>query len=357
MPLADEKKVVFLQPKHRKNRNNMKKFFFVVLALAACSGNKNARQEETIRVVTETASPAVENASTPYVGVIEEEQSTMVSFTGMAVMKSLRVSEGQYVKKGQLLATIDDAQARSSLAAAKSALEQAVDAEARMKKLHDAQSLPDMKWVEVQSKVQQARATVEICQKAVDDCSLVAPCSGVVGSKILGVGETVLPSEPVLTILSIGRVKVRVSVPETEIARIEPQTASRITIDALQGETFSGGIIEKGVAADALTHTYNVRILLDNPQQKLLPGMVAKVALYTEGSTPEITAPVKAVQQTASGQLFVWVAKGGKALRQNVRLGETRGNRIVLAEGVNEGDEIIVEGYQKVSEGTPIATR
>lgn len=335
----------------------MKKIFFAVLALAACSGNENSRQEETMRVATETAAPAAENASTPYVGVVEEEQSTMVSFTGMAVMKSLRVSEGQYVRKGQLLATIDDAQARSSLAAAKSALDQALDAEARMKKLHEAQSLPDMKWVEVQSKVQQARASVEMCQKAVDDCSAYAPCSGVVGSKILGVGETVLPSEPVLKILSIGRVKVRISVPETEIARITAGTASRITIDALQGESFAGGAIEKGVSADALTHTYNVRILLDNPEMRLLPGMVAKVALYTEGGAREITAPVKAVQQTASEQLFVWVAKDGKAQRKNVRLGETRGNRVVLAEGINEGDEIIVEGYQKVSDGTPVVTR
>jgi RND family efflux transporter MFP subunit len=195
-----------------------------------------------------------------------------------------------------------------------------------------------------------------MCKKSLEDCTIYAPCSGVVGSKIMTVGETVLPTEPVLTILSIGKVKVRVSIPEREIASIAAQTPSTITVEALPGESFTGGTIEKGVSADAVTHTYDIRILLDNPQQKLLPGMVAKVMLQKgDASEAPLTLPVKAVQQSTDTKLFVWVVKDGKARRQTVTVGNTNGNRIAIASGLAKGETVIIEGYQKVGDGTPVA--
>ena len=331
----------------------------VILAiLVACSKGNETTFQEPMRVSVENVQRSTEAKTTPYVGVVEEEQSTTVSFTGMAVLKSVNVSEGQTVKKGQLLATLDDAQARNALAAAKSSLDQAHDAEQRMRKLYENQSLPDMKWVEVQSKLEQAQASYDMCVKNLQDCSATAPCSGVVGSKIMGVGETVLPSEPVLTILSIDRVKVRVSIPEKEIAAISSSTVSTVTLDALPGVTFQGSHIEKGVSADAVTHTYNIRILLDNPEHQLLPGMVAHVSLTQPmgDESGAITVPVRAIQQTAGKALFLWTVAEGKAVRRTVRVGNVTGNRIIVEQGLEEGEQVIVDGYQKVSEGAPVVT-
>ena len=335
----------------------MKKLFYTLLAAAlagSCVHHSPTPQNEPVAVNVETVARTTAETAMPYVGVVEEEQSTMVSFTGMAVIKSMNVAEGQRVAKGQLLATIDDSQARNALAAAKSTLDRARDAEQRMRQLHDNNSLPEIKWVEVQSQVAQAQASFDICMKNLEDCRITAPCSGVVGNKIMGVGETVLPSEPVLTILSIDRVKVRISVPEKEIASIGPSTPSLITLDALPGETFQGGTVEKSVAADATTHTYNVRIRLANPGHKLLPGMVAKVALQTETDDARLTLPVKAVQQGADGRLFVWVVAEGTAHRRNVEIGQPIGNRITIESGLEESEKVIVEGYQKVSDGASV---
>lgn len=326
------------------------------LALVACGTKQSQSEEEAISVTTERATATSDYSQLPYVGVVEEETSTMVSFTGMAVLKTMTVSERQPVRKGQLLATIDDTQARNALTAAKASLDQALDAQQRMKQLHESNSLPEIKWVEVESQVQQAQASYDLCKKNLQDCSIYAPVSGVVGSKILGVGETVLPTEPVLTILSIDRVKVRVAIPEREIANIGNDTPTRLTVDALPGETFTGGRIEKGVSADPVTHTYDIRILVPNPGHRLLPGMVARVKTHPngEGQGGAITLPVKAVQQSPDKSLFVWRALDGKATRQVVTVGNVTGNRIVIESGISEGDEVIVEGYQKLGEGTPI---
>ena len=110
------------------------------------------------------------------------------------------------------------------------------------------------------------------------------------------------------------------------------------------------------MTADALTHTYDIRILLNNPGHKLLPGMVAKVALHSgeEASEDCITLPVRAVQQSASGELFVWVAGDGRVTRRPVSVGAISGNRIQVKDGLREGEQVVVEGYQKVSEGSPV---
>lgn len=339
----------------------MKKILILVavLALVACGKKNVEREESTIGVVVEKVAASENLAQMPYVGVVEEESSTSVSFTGMAMLKSMTVSEGQPVKKGQLLAVIDETQARNTLATTKAALDQAKDAYERMKLLHDNQSLPDMKWVEVESKVAQAQSAYDMAKKNLEDCRIYAPVSGVVGTKIMGVGETVLPTEPVLTILSIDNVKVRVSIPEREVATINSGTATTITVDALQGETFRGGRIEKGVSADPLTHTYDIRILVPNPGRKLLPGMVARVEMRNVENEKmstggRISLPVKAVQQSTDKSLFVWTVQQGKAHRTTVSVGQVTGNRIIVDSGLQEGDQVIVEGYQKVGEGTPV---
>lgn len=339
----------------------MKKILILVavLALVACGKKNVEREESTIGVVVEKVAASENLAQMPYVGVVEEESSTSVSFTGMAMLKSMTVSEGQPVKKGQLLAVIDETQARNTLATTKAALDQAKDAYERMKLLHDNQSLPDMKWVEVESKVAQAQSAYDMAKKNLEDCRIYAPVSGVVGTKIMGVGETVLPTEPVLTILSIDNVKVRVSIPEREIATFNSGTATTITVDALQGETFRGGRIEKGVSADPLTHTYDIRILVPNPGRKLLPGMVARVEMKNVENEKmstggRISLPVKAVQQSTDKSLFVWTVQQGKAHRTTVSVGQVTGNRIIVDSGLQEGDQVIVEGYQKVGEGTPV---
>ena len=330
----------------------------IVLTLVACGKKPEAATEDTIRVTVERVAPVAEPVSLPYVGVVEEESSTSVSFTGMAMLKTLTVGEGETVRKGQLLAVIDETQARNALATTKAALDQAKDAYDRMKLLHDNQSLPDMKWVEVESKVAQAQSAYDMAKKNLEDCRIYAPVSGVVGTKIMGVGETVLPTEPVLTILSIDKVKVRVSIPEREIAAIHASTATQITVDALEGETFQGGRIEKGVTADPMTHTYDIRITVPNPGHRLLPGMVARVSLPLTpsqgGDRGRFSLPVRAVQQATDKSLFVWTVQQGKAHRTPVSIGQTTGNRVVITSGLADGDQVIVDGYQKVGEGTPV---
>ena len=326
------------------------------MIVCSCSEKKGDGVKAPTRVKTEVVGTSAANGQPPYVGIVEEREATAVSFTGMGVVKRVLVNEGQAVGRGQLIAEIDDTQARNLLSGAEAQMNQANDALERYKMLHDNGSLPEVQWVEIQSKVAQAKSQYEIAKKNLADCRLTAPVSGIIGKKLVGAGETALPSQAVVTIFDISSVKVKVSIPEAEISGITASTPSTISVEAAQKQV-NGGRIEKGIQADALTHTYEVRINVQNGDRKLLPGMVANVQFVAvaQQNTEQTILPVTAVQKRADGTLFVWtVAKDSTAHRTTVSTGETQGNRIAISSGIENGQRVVTEGYQKLSEGTRV---
>ena len=326
------------------------------LTVVSCGFKNENNIKAPIRVKALAVSQAFADNTQTYVGIIEENEGTAVSFTSMGVVKRMLVSEGQAVSRGQLIAEMDDTQARNLLAGAEAAMAQANDALQRYGMLHDNGSLPEVQWVEIQSKVAQAKSQLEVAKKNLSDCRLVAPVSGIIGKKLVGAGETAMPSQAVVTILDISKVKVKVSVPEAEISGITPATPSMISVEAT-GSQLKGGHIEKGVQADALTHTYDIRILVSNADRKLLPGMVASVMFNTEDAQiiRSKSLPVTAIQKSANGSLFVWIIdKDSTAHRTNVTIGDTQGNYVGIVDGLNMGQHVVTEGYQKLSEGTKV---
>lgn len=334
----------------------------LVFVIVGCGQQIQKREKAPTRVRTEVVEPASKESSQSYVGVVEENEATAVSFTTMGTVRRVLVSEGQAVARGQLIAELDDTQARNILEGARASMAQAEDALARYGQLHAKGSMTDAQWVEVQSKVAQARSQLAVAEKNLSDCRLLAPVSGIVGRKNVSAGETAMPSQAVVTLLDITSVKVRFSVPEAEMAAITPQSPTRIQVEAI-GREFQGGRIEKGVQADALTHTYDVRVRVENKERALLPGMVAKVAL---GSVSEATSvattserplslPLTSLQRRPDGTLFVWtVSSDNTAHRSSVTIGAPQGNRVEISTGIAEGARVVTEGYQKLSEGTKV---
>ena len=337
----------------------MKKVILMLLSvilIGSCGEKKEQNAKAPTRVKTQVVTPGMLDNAQTYVGIVEEHEATAVSFTGMGVVKRMLVNEGQAVSAGQLIAEMDDTQARNMLSGAEAQMIQANDALERYKMLHDNGSLPEVKWVEVQSKVAQAQSQLEVAKKNLADCRLTAPVSGIIGKKLIGAGETALPSQAVVSILDISTIKVKVAVPEAEVGGINATTPTSILVEAING-SYQGGKIEKGVQADALTHTYDIRINVANGDRKLLPGMVANVRFVSEGSQAigSKMIPVTAVQKKSDGSLFVWtVGKDSTAHRTTVTIGQTQGNYVSVIDGLGIGDRIATEGYQKLSENTKV---
>lgn len=329
----------------------------LILALAACSCSRAPKPTKApaTRVKIEAVEMTKQSTGKRYSGTIEESSGSVLSFSVAGMISKMHVGVGDRVAKGQLIATLEASNLQHAYEIALATLNQAQDAYDRMKKLHDANALPDIKWVEIQNALSQAQNAAAIAKKGLDDANLYAQASGYVSEKIADAGMNVAPGMPVVKVVDIATVKVSISVPENEIASIEGNAAAQITVGAIGGKRFSGKLTEKGVAANQLSRSYDVKFEVSNPERELLPGMICDVAMATDTMQSVIAVPSDAVLLDSDNQNFVWLAMGGKAEKRIVETdGMTANTRIIIASGLSVGDSIIVSGQQKVSQGTDV---
>ena len=302
-----------------------------------------------------------------YSGTVQEENGAVLSFSQVGTIKQLKVKVGDRVRRGQLIASIDPTTVRSAYDMARSTRHQAEDAFKRMKQLHDKGSLPEIKWVEAQSQLQQAVSAENIARKNLSDCNLYAPFDGIISEKNAEVGQNAAPGVPVVKLVTTNVLNVMISVPESEMAGIHVRQQARIQVQALDNRQFSGYVIEKGVIADPISRSYSVKVRVEGAKDGLLPGMVSQVSLgristsnadissnSTSSPNANIVIPAQLVQLGDDNSNFVWIDEGGKAVRRTIVTGAYQSNGVNIVSGLKYGDKLIVEGQQKVSSGTKV---
>lgn len=343
--------------------------FLGILAIAALSlATVGCKKEETkatptppIRVKTVAVAATDLSGANSLSGTVEESSGTTVSFAAAGTLQSMNVSAGDRVAKGQLIGAIDESTLRHAFDIAHTTAAEAQDVYNRMKTLHDSGSLPDMKWVEAENALRSAQSAEAIAKKALGDAKLYAPISGYVSEKFADVGQVVAPGVPVVKIVSIHPVKVKVSIPENEISKISLGAGATVTVSALGGETYHGTVSDKGVEANPLTRSYDVKIKVDNADGRLLPGMICDVMLDLPAADggdagKAIVLPNSAVLLDSDNQNFVWLARNGAARKQVVTVAGMADNGLIISGGIAPGDSVIVSGQQKVGNGSRVVS-
>ncbi|MDX9948399.1 MAG: efflux RND transporter periplasmic adaptor subunit [Bacteroidales bacterium] len=333
-------------------------FCFSFIAFSGCSQKSSQPEKsEVIFVKTETVRESDNMDILSYSGAVEDISSVALSFSSLGTIERILVSEGDFVSKGQLVASLDPTSAQNVLNAAGSALEQAKDGYERLRSIHEKGSLPDVQMVDIETRLNQAQSTYNIAKKNLENCSLYAPISGVVGRRMAEAGENAVIGKTVLTLMDISSVKVSFSVPENEIALIPSACESVITVSALGDRQFHGKRVDKNVIANPVSHTYRASVTLPNPRKELLPGMVCRIDLHAGSRESAIVVPINVVMASADGRKFVWCDEDGTARRRFITTGAAKSNGVEVKEGLSAGDRIVTEGWHKISDGDKISVR
>lgn len=337
------------------------KFFVTCLAMpiivAGCQdeSHDDSAKEKTIKVKTLQVSSRTLAAEKRYSGTVEESSGSSLSFSVPGTVSKVYVKTGDREVKGQPIASIDATTLTSSYHAAKASLDQAQDAYDRLKVLYEEKSLPEIKWVDMQSKLQQAKAMEEVARKNLKDCQLTAPFEGVIAGKKVEIGQNVAPGVPVVDLVSMQQVKIKVSVPEGDIADIQVGDEALVCIPAAENLCLEGRVMEKGIVANPLSRSYEVKIAVENRKHVLLPGMVTDVCVMSNREKSAILLPSHIVQIDEQNQTFVWVNQNGRASKRIITCGEYTSGGVVVESGIGSGDEIIISGQHKVCEGSAVS--
>ncbi|HXK76629.1 MAG TPA: efflux RND transporter periplasmic adaptor subunit [Bacteroidaceae bacterium] len=347
----------------------MKKIFLFVpicilpLLLTSC-GKKQATKTQTVFPV-KAVHPQMDQqlSAHTYIGLLEGNKSSSLSFQVPGQVETILVQEGQKVQKGQLLATLDASTLQHQYDASEATLAQAQDAMRRMQVLYDNGSLPEIKYVEVKTRVQQAKSAFGIAKRNLGESKLYAAFTGIIGSRAVQVGENVLPGQRIFTLIDISRLKVAFDVPEEEIAHIQIGNAASVSVGALDNQSFKASISERRLDANKISHNYTAYVTIKDDIKDLAPGMACVVTLCTHqtntttGESTEktpIVLPISAVQVTLDKHHYVWLAKDGQAVRREVKIGGLVPGGLTIEDGLSSSDWVITEGYHKLSNGSKI---
>ena len=360
---------------------------FIILAVAAVALLSAGCRKQTdysayrrpipVEVVVTDTQTVVSSRS--YVGTVEEATMLRLVFPLGGKVTGVYVSKNAQVRAGQVLASVEDTQQRSILQSAEATLQQAEDGYRRLKQVYEQGAVAEVKWIEMQTQLEKARAAVGSARKNVDDCTLRAPQSGVVSECELRVGQQLAPGQRAVTLIDATGVNIRFAVPENEIAAVGIGSESRVTVAALGNRLYEGRVTERDMNANRLSHSYEVKVALSNADGQLLPGMVCKVQLrkddisgfivpaeciqvrQVENRNPEISESRNTEKSESrntgmpKNRKTLWVVDSEKKARlREVEISHYAVDGVIVTGGLQCGEQVVVKGWQKLYEGAEV---
>ena len=288
-----------------------------------------------------------------YVGSVVSEMKISLSFTFGGTLTDIYVHNGQKVKKGDIIAKVDETTAKSLHDAALASLNQAEDGYKRLKQVHEEGGISDVRWVQMETDLEKARQTEISTRKHLEDCTIYAPQDGIISMGDRVEGEVMRPSEPFCHLIDMNKLVVEFSVPEKEIGSITIGEHAVAEIQALNNLSKDIVISDKSLVSNPFGHTYTVKAKIDLNGNDALPGMVAKIRLSSTALSG-IVVPASCVQTMSNG-IAVWTVKNGKSYRRIIEVTDFVKNGVLVSKGLDYGDTIVTVGYQKLYNGAKVS--
>lgn len=285
-------------------------------------------------------------------GTLRANEAVDISAKVGNQVTAVRFAEGQRVTTGQVLVELDGAQARADLAAAEAALAESRSAFNRSRDLYTRQALSQSQLEQIEATLKGNEARVDSARARVADTVIRAPFAGRVGLRRISVGSLISPGTVITTLDDTSVMKLDFDVPEIFLSVLESGLQVTATSVAYPERLFTGVVRSVDSRVDPVSRSVTVRAELPNDDGLLKPGMFMVVRLTREPS-PALVVPESAIVPER-GKVFVFAVVDGRVERREVATGRREPGRVEILAGLAAGERVVVEGTQKVREGSPV---
>lgn len=364
--------------------------------VALCAALVSCGSEDKITLVTDTVSRGDISETVTATGTLESVTSVDVGTQVTGIIDKIYVDFNSEVKQGQLIAEIEKVLLQSELTSAeanvestRASYEYARANYERDKKLHDRQLISDYEFETSTRDYQVARSSYEKAKadrvkaaKNVNYAEIYSPIDGIVISRDVEVGQTVVSAMTVanlFTIADLDHMQVVADVDEADIGQVAEGQRVTFTVDAYPDDVFSGVVTQKRLSPTTESNvvTYEVIVSADNPDHKLIPGLTANLTIFVTEESDVLLLPVKAtrffphdypeaknlpqVPEGAEATPYapssdsddtrrVWVVRDNTLYPVMITTGVNNGVNIVVKSGLNEGDVVALEYSAQTAE-------
>ena len=350
----------------------------MLLALSVAGCKQEIKKTESIRPVrVYTVEDSSDNESRTFPGKIKATQEATMAFRISGQIVKLDVKEGDYVKKGQLIAQLDqrDYQAAvadldARLAGARSVLNEAHLNIERNRKLLNDRIIAQSAYDTAESNYESSRAKVLSLEQSLRRAALnlqytrlTAPFSGFIAEIIPSNHEYVQAKEPIVSLADTSALDIVINIPESVWIKAGNDIQStigcaRASFESLPGKSFPVRIKEYQTNANPGTQTYEVTLTMDNPEGLAIqPGMTAELVsdITDAGNDKTVSIPFSSVVGEVEGNKYVWVLKDDNTVdRREVKIEKLVKNMFHVSGGINPGDELVVAGVNYLHQGQKV---
>ncbi len=297
-------------------------------------------------------------------GKVRAARRSVLSFKVSGPLVKLPVDEGQFVKKGELIAQIDQRDFINAVNQARARYREAEQQFKRYKELYAKRQVSKADYDRYRAARDVARAQLADARNALGDTLLKAPFDGVISKRYVENYYKVKAKEPIVNLQDISEIEILVDVPERVIAEIRDSgtVSLKASFESLPGKSFTLKVKEYSTQADPATLTYQVVLVMKRPEgANILPGMTGWVTSSVRDAggrmSSRITIPAIAVLDAPGNHPYVWVfdEKAGIVHKREIKIGPLEGSRfIVVKEGLKPGERVVIAGGTKLKEGMKV---
>ncbi len=352
---------------------------FNILLFSCDSGQQtNSNNEESVPVDVVTVKRGDVVQSLSYSGDIKAAIEVKVFSKIPDRIQTFYVDEGDFVRKGQPVAeitatTIEQGvkQAEAALIAVKAQDSNLLLEYERAKRLNkeDAMSKAQYDAVKTQyeavhAQVEQAEAALKSARSQLNDATITASISGIIGKRYYEIGDLASPG-PLLSIVEMDKIKIEFNATEEDIGKLSLGQKAEIITKVYPDTTFFGKVNKISPILDPLTRMADVEVLVDNPQHILKPGMFAQVQVTTGIIEDVIVVPrFAAIESTilennngddkVVRNYYVFVVDSNKAVQRKLDVNYVNHKWIAINNGIKIGEQLVVMGQNNLRDGVPV---
>jgi RND family efflux transporter MFP subunit len=293
-------------------------------------------------------------------GDVEAENLSYISPRGQGgVVRAVYVKQGDHVNKGQLLLKLDDAVQRQQVANAQTQLAYAKDLYGRRKNLWDQKIGTEVDLITAKNNVDQAETQLKIAQEQLDFTNVYADISGTLNTFSIRVGEAFTPGSQAVQIINTDNLKAVVQVPEVYQERVRVGTPVKIAFPSLGNKEITGTVRVAGKVINTGNRAFQVEIHIPNDKD-IRANQVAIIKLQDYTARNVLSIPVNTLQTDEKGKYVLVAAKTGDRIvahKKTVTVGQPYADKIEVTGGLEQGDQLITDGFQGLYEGQLITTQ
>lgn len=316
------------------------------------TGNHPKSERKILEVTARIVSPRTLSDEIPVIGRLVPDEEVLLSFETSGKITDIFFQEGSSVKKGALLAKVNDAQLQAQLARLEAQIPLAKERVFRQSALLQRDAVSKEALEIVKTELATLNADIEKTKAQIDQTELRAPFDGIIGLRQMSVGAYASPNTVIAKLTSVTPIKVEFSVPERYASNVKRGTDLEFTVDGKLAP-FKAQVYATEASLDAETHTLLVRALYPNKERELLSGQYAGIRLKQKEVTNTIAIPSEAIVPEM-GKNKVFVYRNGKAEPVDVITGIRTDSEIQIVSGLEIGDTILTSGTLQLRKGSTV---